>query len=194
MTDRKKAIKEYDKLLKTYIDNKDLIKVERSFKEERLPVSGFLLKVSKEFLLMQREADFRLDGYSIIPKPRFDSIRNNKFNKARKRILKKEGVTKRQYGIAHDIDLTDWRGIFKSLKKHDCHVIVECEDMEEPLFLIGPIKKINKKSVSVQNYDPTGLLDKKPSTVDYESITIIQFDERYTNVFRKYLRTSKKKK
>jgi hypothetical protein len=194
MINRKKTIKKYDKLLKSYIGNKDFIRVEREFEEGELDVSGFLLNISKNFILMQKEEDFRLDGYYIIPKHRFDSIRNNKFDKTHKKILNKEGMTEKDYGIDIEIDLTDWNTVFQSLKKNDRHVIVECEDMEEPMFLIGPIKRINKKSVSIQYYDATGLLDKKPTTVKFDDITIIRFDERYLNIFRKYLRTRKKKK
>lgn len=188
---RKKAIKKYDKLLKSYVDNKDIIKIRREFGGEESSVLGFPLKIAKNFILMQREEDFRLDGYSILRKDQFDSIRNNKFDKTHKKILKKEGVTERDYGIAYDIEMADWQAIFESLKRHDQHVIIECEDMEEPMFLIGPIKKVNKKSVSIQYYDPTALLDEKPTKIDYEDITIVRFDERYLNVFRNYLRKKK---
>ncbi len=62
--------------------------------------------------------------------------------------------------------------------------------MKDPLFLIGPIKKINKDSVQIQYYSPTGLLDKNPTTVKYTDITLVKFDNRYINVFKKYLRTN----
>jgi len=113
MKDRIKSIEEYDNLLKTYIDNQDFIKVEREFTEGESNVSGFLLSISKDFILMQKEEDFLLDGYSIIPKDRFDSIRNNKFDKTHKKILKKEGIFDKDYGIKHEINLTDWQSIFK---------------------------------------------------------------------------------
>jgi len=33
-------------------------------------------------------------------------------------------------------------------------------------------------------------LDKKPTTVNYNDITLVKFDDRYINVFKKYLRTN----
>lgn len=193
MKKKEKAIKKYDKLLRSCIDNKDIVKVERDFGEGDVSVLGFLLDISQKFLLMQKEEDFYLDGYAIIPKGQFDSIRNNKFDKTHKKILAKEGITKRDYGIDIKVDLTDWPGVFKSLRKHDQYVIIECEDLDEPIFLIGPITRVGKKTVSVQYFDATGLLDEKPSAVNYSDITIVRFDERYINVFRKHLRQKKKK-
>lgn len=185
MKKRKKAREEYDKLLKSYIENQEFIKVEREFEGEDSHVSGFMLNFSQSFIFMQKEEDFRLDGYAIVPKDRFDSIRNNKFDKAHKKILKKEGITKRDYGIKNEIDLSNWKAVFKTLKKYNYHVIVECEDLDEPTFLIGPIKRINKKSVVIHYYDATGLLDQKPSKVNYEDITIVRFDERYLILSKK---------
>jgi hypothetical protein len=146
--------------------------------------------MSKDFLLIQKEEEFYLNGYAIIRKDHFDSMRCNKFDKTYKRILKGEGIFDKDYGIKNKIELKDWKTIFENLKKLDHHVIVECEDLKESLFVIGPIKKINKDSVGIQYYSPTGLLDKKPTTVKYKDITIVKFDDRYINVFKKYLRTN----
>lgn len=116
-------------------------------------------------------------------------MRCNKFDKAFKRILKAEGVFNSDYGIKNKVRLNDWQTIFNDLKKHDYQIIVECEDLKEPLFVIGPIQKVNTNSVSIQYFDPTGLLDKKPTKVQFKDITLVKFDCRYINVFRKYLRT-----
>jgi hypothetical protein len=61
-------------------------------------------------------------------------------------------------------------------------------------FNIGPITKITRDSVYIQYFDATGLLDEKSTSIDFENITRVQFDARYTNVFSKYLRHRKVKK
>ncbi len=184
------TIKQYDDMIKGHVDKKDFVKIKRTVTEGSADISGFILQMSKDFLLIQKEEEFYLNGYAIIRKDHFDAIRCNKNDKAFKRILKAEGIIDSDYGIKKKIRLKDWRTIFEDLMRHDYHVIVECEDLKESLFVIGPIKKINKDSVNIQYYDPTGLLDKKPTTVKYKDITLVKFDDRYINVFKKYLRTN----
>jgi hypothetical protein len=177
-------------MIKRHVDKKDFVKIKRTVTEGSADISGFILQMSKDFLLIQKELEFYLNGYAIVRKDHFDSIRCNKFDKAYKGILKGEGIFDSDYGIKKKIRIKNWRTIFEDLMKLDCHVIIECEDLKDPIFVIGPIKKINKDSVNIQYYDPTGLLDKKPTTIKYKDITIVKFDERYINVFKKYLRTN----
>jgi len=188
MTKKQNEIKEYDVTLQKHIDKKEFVKICRTVTDGEANISGFILQMTKDFLLIQIEEEFYLNGYGIIRKDHFDSLRCNKFDRALKRILKAEGILESGFGIEKKINLRNWDTIFKDLKKFDQHVIVECEDLEESLFVIGPIKRVNKDSVSIQYYDPTGLLDKKVTTVKYKDVTLVKFDNRYVNVFRKYLR------
>ncbi|THU38348.1 hypothetical protein FAM09_16870 [Niastella caeni] len=192
-TKLKDKIKAYDLMLQKHIDKKDFVKINRTFKEREDPISGFILGLSKTFLLVQCENEFLLNGYSIIRKDQFDSLRCNKYDHTIKKILKQEGVIDKNYGINISIKLTTWQTIFRDLKKNDYHVIIECEDMDEPLFDIGIIKRIGTNSLAIQYYSPTGLLENKLTTIPYKDITIVKFGDRYTTTFRKYLRKSAKK-
>jgi len=193
MTDIKDKIKEYDNVLQKHIDKKDFVKINRTFKDREENISGFIYLLSKDFLLLQVDNEFMLDGYAIIPKHKFDSIRCNKYDKTFKKIYKDEGLLSTQYGFDKSISLKSWQDLFSDLKSLDFHVIIECEDKDEPDFIIGPIKRIYKDKVSIQYYDPTGKLDDKPTTVKYNEITIVKFDDRYTTIFRKYLKQSNDK-
>jgi hypothetical protein len=188
MTKEQKDIKKYDEMLQRHINKKDFVKISRTVTDGDADISGFILQMTKEFLLIQMEEEFYLNGYGIIRKDHFDSLRCNKFDKTLKRILKVEGIIESHFGIDKNINLRNWKTIFKDIKELYQHVIIECEDLEESLFVIGPIKRVNKESVSIQYYDPTGLLDKKVTTVKYKDITLVKFDNRYINVFKKYLR------
>ena len=187
-------IKAYDTLLQTHIDKKDFVKIYRTFREKEETISGFILAFSKDFLLLQVDNEFALNGYAIIRKGQFDSIRCNKYDKTQKKIYKAEGLMDNSYVIDKNISLKNWQDNFTDLKKNDYHVIIECEDKEEPLFDIGPIKRILKNSVSIQYYDPTGQLENKLTSRKYADITIVKFDDNYSKTFRKYLKPSKKVK
>jgi hypothetical protein len=190
MSKRPPTIKQYDKLIQGYIDNKDLVKIFRTVTDGEANIHGFIIAMSKTFLLIQKEEEFYLNGYAIIRKDHFDALRSNNYEKTFKKILSQEGMLK-EYGLSKKISITSWASIFKALKKLDFHVIVECEDLEVPQFLIGPLTKVHREFVSIKNYDPTGRLDKRSTKVKYNDITIVKFDDRYLNVFRKYLKPSR---
>lgn len=190
----KKEIKAYDIMLQKHIDKKDFVKINRVFKYYEDTLACFILAMSKNFLLLQIENEFSLNGYAIIRKDQFDTLRCNQFDRTIKKILKKEGILENDYGINEIICLENWQTIFKDLKKNDYHVIIECEKKKKSGFNIGPIKKISKTSVSIQYYDPTGLLENKLTPIEYKDITIVQFGDRYSKTFRKYLTLKKPKK
>lgn len=184
---KKEEIESFDEVINKYISKKKFVQVRRDFIDDEAHINGFILEASEDFILVQAEEDFRLTGYSILHKSKFDSIQFDEIDNTVKKILKKEGVITKDYGIKKKVNLSSWQSIFKNLKKLDFHVILECEDSEDPIFLIGPVVKIGEKSVSIHNYDATGVFDEKPTKVKYKDITIVKFDERYANVFRKYL-------
>jgi hypothetical protein len=191
MANRSKRIRDYDILIQSHIDKKNFVKIIRTFNEIDASISGFILAMSRDFLLFQVNHEFSFNGYAIIRKDQFDSLRCNEFDKKSKEIYKKEGLLTNGYGINNNIQLTSWQSIFKGLKKNDYHVIVECQDKEEPLFEIGPIKRVSQNSVSMQYYNPAGLLENKLTPTKYADITIITFGDNYTKTFRKYLKPSK---
>ena len=189
-----KQTKAFDILLQSHIDKKDFIKIKRTFNGKEENISGFILSMSKEFLLIQVDNELSFNGYTIIRKDQFDSLRCNKYDKTLKKIYKAEGLLKSGYGIDKNISLKNWQSIFSDLKKFDYHVIIECEDQEEPSFDIGPIKKTLKGSVSIQYYDATGQLENKLTSLKYSDITTVKFGDNYSMTYRKYLKPAKKGK
>jgi len=188
MGNKLSSIEEYDKMLQRHIDKKDLVEILRAFTEGEANIGGFMLDMSDDFLLLQMVEGFQMDGYGIIRKDYFEAMSCNDYNKAYRDILKAEGVIKKEYGLKKKVKLDTWKTIFKSLVKHDFHVIVECEDLQNPTFTIGPITKVGNKYVHIRYYDATGLLEKKSTKVKLEDITLVRFGDRYTQTFRKYLK------
>ena len=137
--------------------------------------------------MVQIDYSFSLDGYAIIRKEPIDRIRHGEYERTRRKILNKEGILDSDYGIRFNIDLSDFSTVFRDLKDNEHHVGIQCGYR----FLIGPIRKVNKKSVSIQNYDPNGLLDEETSLINYNEINDVTFGDRYTTIFKKYLRTKK---
>ena len=75
MTERQK-MKDYNLMLQKYIDKKIFVKIFRTVCNKEEDLSGFILGMSKNFLLLQLADDFMLDGYAIIRLNDFDRIRH----------------------------------------------------------------------------------------------------------------------
>ena len=148
--------------------------------------TGFVIDKSSDFILLQETDEFRILGYQIIPINTIKHVRYNKNDKTYERILKEEGLLS-DVKAKYEIDLTDWNSIATDVKKTELTVISECEHPKLNYFCIGQIKRINKKSISIRYFNAQGILDKKNRKHKFEDITKLSFDDRYANVFSKYL-------
>lgn len=185
---QKEKVKDYDLLLQKYIDNKSYIKISRTVFNEEENLSGFLLAISKDFLFLQVDNDFTLDGYAIIKKDDFDSIQHSNYERAKRKIFNAEKVLSTSYGFDKDLPLTNWTSILKKLKSYGFHIIVQNINKDYLDFWIGEIKNVTSKSLSIHNYDPAGVLDDKPTNIKFSTISVIKFGDRYSTIFRKYLK------
>ena len=188
MKELKSKIKKFDKKLKKHIKRKDFVKIYRKGIEGDADIHGFILQINKDFLLIQVEEEFTLNGYVIIRKDSFDSIRLSETEIFQRKILDKEGILKSDYGINAEINIESWSTIFKDLRQKDYFAIVECEDLKTPAFAIGEISKTSNKSVGIRYFSPQGIIDEKTTKIKYKEITLVKFDNLYTKMYRKYLR------
>ena len=110
------------------------------------------------------------------------------------KIINGIALSKYDYGIDVNISLISWQNIFEDLKRNKYIVIVECEDKDEPDFIIGPIKRIAGERVNIQNFDPAGQLDSTSTIIKYREITTVTFGDRYSKTLGSYLKPAAAKK
>lgn len=177
--------------LKKYILHQNFVKISRRFDSGYIDhIRGFILDMSAQFLVVQKEDEFRLNGILIIHREDIISMVSDDYEALMKTILEKEGVFPQDYGLPiKKLSLDSWRKVFKVLEKHDYHVIIECEHDEDAEFYIGPISEIQEDSVGIRYYTPNAILDIDATFINFEDITTVTFHDRYTSVYRKYLRT-----
>jgi hypothetical protein len=192
MKTNREKIKEYNLMLQKYIGNKSYVKIYRTICGEEENLSGFILGMSRNFLFLQLDREFTLDGYAVIRLNDFDSVRHSSYERTQQKILNAEGVLAKGYGFDKHLPLTSWADIFKALKSYDMHVIVENIKNNYLDFWIGQITRVSAKSMSIHNYDPDGTLDDKPSVMNFDTISTITFGDRYSTTFRKYIKKSRR--
>lgn len=179
--------------IKYHLDNKKFCKVKRQVAEDSFEYSnGYIVDNSDDFVLMQEADEFRVLGYLVFPLSTIAQIRFNNNDKYYDKIMQWEmqvdNVSKK-----HKIDLTDWKTIFKTIKKAGFNVIIENENPEDESFDIGPIIKTSNTAVYIQYFNAKGYLDTEATKITFDKITIAKFDDHYVNVFSKYLRHRKSK-
>lgn len=179
--------------IKDFYENPKLVRITRKVGEDWDELSsGYIVDFSNELIVLQECGDFELQGFSILPIKDFTKIRFNNNDKYYDKIMSLENQ-KKNIGIKTKLDITDWKTALKSLRKNKKNIAIECESPEIATFTIGPIKRINNKSVSIHNFDASGFFDEKPTKIKLKNITKILFDDRYIDVFSKYLRERRKK-
>ncbi|WP_448702282.1 hypothetical protein ACFGVR_08065 [Mucilaginibacter sp. AW1-3] len=152
--------------------------------------AGYILQYSEDFILLHETDDFRALGYIILPIWQICELRMNRADKYYDKIMRWEKITD-EIGIDFVVDLKSWQSVFKQLQKKDLTVIVECETPEIDTFTIGPITNVGSKYVYIQYFDAEGYFDKESTSVDYASITQVQFNDHYSNIISKYIRHRK---
>ena len=126
-------------------------------------------EVNKKFFLGQTEADFQLDGYCI-----------RKMSQLKKVEVNTRGIK------APDIDLSDWRTIFDSLKTKEQFIIVEDEIHGE--FAIGVVVKAKKNKLFLRAFDADGVWYDDILKIPYSTITNVEWGTRYSDMWERYMK------
>ena len=141
---------------------------------------GFPLAVSEQLFLVAEDDDFLLNGFQVRRLRDIFELCDRKG--IYQTIAEKEGLT--DFAVP-DVDITDWRGVFTSLQKLGKHIIIERE-YEPDFFRLGVIEAVGEDHVELRHYDADGIWQ-EPARIPYREITSVTFDDRYANVFSKYV-------
>lgn len=180
--------------IKEHFENKKYCRITRAISDSLVEtISGYIVDYSDSLIILQEANEFEILGFHILPVNQIKEVRFNRADRYCDKIITWEGE-KGKLGVRYQIDLSSWATVFKSLKKQGLIIIIECEAAKINTFNIGPITRTVNQVVYIQYFDATGYLDEKSTSIDFESITKVQFDTRYINVFGKYLRRRKKTK
>ncbi len=141
---------------------------------------GYPVRVGKDLFLIAVDDDFILNGFKVRRLRDIFEIQDR--NGMYQTIAEKEGLTDFE---VPDVDITDWRSVFTSLKRMNRHIIVERE-YEPDFFRLGIIESVAEDHVVLRHYDADGVWQ-EPARIEYHEITSVTFDDRYANTFSKYV-------
>lgn len=173
--------------IKTLKDKKNLGRFYITVDNVEKYIDGFVLDISKEFILVREFIDFYPKSLIIIPLNKLSKIKYDKKQKSFTRILKLEKLVDNALGF-DKITLESYVEIFRAIKKKYKYVIVEDVFEGESNFCIGEVARVNKESVSIFYFDITGKVDNFTTTTPYKDIANIEYDSNYLNTFIKHLK------
>jgi hypothetical protein len=148
-------------------------------------IDGFVLGYSDDLLLIQNVYDFRLDGLKVIRIADITAIESGATREFQKKLLVTEGLFQ-QIDFESPHDLRDWSDILTQFSLSRSLVILENEQQDDSIFLIGKIQKIGESGVSLRSFSGVGEWDEYPTLLPFSIITACSVDTNYSNVYQRH--------
>ena len=124
-----------------YIKNYSQVKL-YYFEDE---IYAYILKQSKEFILIVDIVDWHFHSYMIFPKKYIKKIKYKKLEKFREKVMNK--VNNNNYNPLDYLDIHSLDSIFLSLKNNYNLICIEGATKDVNQFIIGQIVKFNSNKL-----------------------------------------------
>ena len=184
-------MKKLKDLLEGYIENKNIISIERQ-KIDPHKIIATPLKMSQHLLLFAYWYDFFPNGFKIIKMDDITSIRHDDSEIFIEEINRNEKIKIDSKRI-DSISIINFQQVLKMLAELNVIVTVEHEGYQDSDFYIGEILSIKPESAEILEFDSAGKWYEKSSTVKYEDITCVTFNDNYSLLMGKYAKLGKEK-
>ncbi len=142
---------------------------------------GFIVGLSKQFVLLQAIHEWQDVGALIVPVEMVEECETSEFHDAQLRILDFNSVrrTKRYAWVK----LGSYADLFQSLKVRNKFVVVSLEEDAD----VGQVVSVSKESVDLKGVDPGGNWIEEELDCPFDEITLIQFDDSYSRTLQRYV-------
>ncbi|MDF7809561.1 hypothetical protein P4E94_19140 [Pontiellaceae bacterium B12219] len=170
--------------LESYKTSQTLVTIKRE-KIDGNKIQGFILAYSDELILIQYVYDFNLDGLMVLRISDITSLESTKTDVFQTQILKDEDLYSK-ITFSSKYDVQSWHSVLSTLGKEYEYIIIEDEDPEFPIFMLGALKKIGNESVSILEFTGTARWQTELSQMCFENISSFQVGNNYSNIYRRY--------
>lgn len=170
--------------LRKFAKDRSLVSIHRPAIDKN-KIQGFVLDSSDGLVLLQYVYDFSLDGLMVLRADDISEVTRTKTDLFQEQLLADEGLLSR-VPFDYRVNLTSWKTAISGLVQSHSLLILECERIEEPEFVVGRIAKIGANEVSVNHFTGTGRWLDELVTLRYDDITACQANTNYVNVYQRY--------
>ncbi|NHZ36436.1 hypothetical protein [Massilia rubra] len=148
-------------------------------------MEGFVLGFSDDLLLFQYIYDFHLDGLMVLRIADITDVTCTATCKFQRELLEQEGLI-RQVPFDISLDLRNWQTLLAQLSTMYPLMILECEKLDDPDFIIGQVDQLSEAAVEMQWFSGTGRWDDELATLAFADITSCQVDTNYIKFYQRY--------
>jgi len=150
-------------------------------------IQGFILGYSKKLILIQYVYDFNLDGIMILQRSDITSIEADKSGIFQTQLLKDEGLYAK-VDFSKKYDLKNWETVLSTISSTYHFITLEDENPDAYVFMLGRLKKMGRKKVSVHEFTCTGTWKKEVSKMSYKNISSFRAGNNYPKVYENYFK------
>jgi len=147
---------------------------------------AFVVKVGPELVLLMDVTDLSIDGFKIVRIEDILTIERRGPEEWFEHILRSEGIVI-DVRAPFEVSLANWKSAIAAIKNRSRHLIVECEEAEDP-FIIGDVRHLNARTLAIRYFDAVGDWELSDRVIPYSRITSVTFGDRYTALCGKYVR------
>lgn len=173
--------------LQQHVGSRRQVRIERNRPSEPL-LSGYVLTMQGDLILMHPFDDFEPDGYTIIRRQDIVGLRSNEYERLWDNMLEGEGLLN---GLDRPpvIDLSSIQAAITSAASRYRFLAIECEDEHERLqdFYFAELLEVTSDAVHLRCVDGLARWEDEVAVVPTDEITKVQFDTPYLNRFAKYI-------
>ena len=152
---------------------------------DALSVEAFVLGVSDELVLLQYVYDFHLDGLMILRIADLTAVECSETCKFQRELLVQEGLMQ-QVPFDTVFDLRNWHTLLPQLAATYSLMILECEKLEEPDFVIGRVDQVTPEEVDFDYFSGTGSWGESLTTLALADITSCQVETNYIKAYQRH--------
>ena len=150
----------------------------------------FVVDIGTDLVLVNDVTDLSRDGYKVLRIRDISRIERGGSEKVVEKILRSEGIVT-EIAAPFEIDLSNWRSAIAAIKAQSRNIIIEDENPDDDLFLIGRVTRLSSETVSIRPFDPLARWELSDRVIPCSRITAVTFDDRYTILYSKYVREPK---
>ncbi|GAA6140648.1 hypothetical protein [Hydrogenophaga sp. 5NK40-0174] len=155
--------------------------------------NGFVHFVGNESIILQQYHDFYCEGYCVLRVEDIIGLRSSEYERFFEKMFKDEDLLSKV--SAPSIPPVDsLMDLLEYFKDNETNIVVECEfeGEEEDVFSCGKVSGIENEIIWIKEFNALGEWEDEEVGVELESVTKLQFDTPYINVFAKHLPDIKK--
>jgi hypothetical protein len=176
--------KDLPKLLAQHLDGRDLVSIRRDDIDDAA-IQGYVLGLSQDLVALQYVYDFHLDGLLLLRTADITDVNCSRTDRLQREMLSREGLEQKVPFEKH-LDLANWRAVIGQLAREFPLMIIECEALDDPDFVIGRVHALHENVVEFEYFSGAANWNRELADIELYDVTACRVDSNYINFYRRH--------